>query len=119
MCFETRRQPCQSPTCGKLSQLLMIGRVTPAAGVPLVTRRRGRRPWRVLWAKCGNGRYVPKPETNAWCRSRYPDARARRGPIVAKLRSMTRVDELTCKQRPAISCRSTWGRIEAVECDLK
>ncbi len=27
----------------------MIGRVTPAAGVPLVRRRCGRRPWRVLW----------------------------------------------------------------------
>jgi hypothetical protein len=44
------RQCCRSPTCGTLSQLSMIGRVTPAAGVPLVSRRHGRRPRRVLWA---------------------------------------------------------------------
>jgi hypothetical protein len=42
------------PTCGTLSQLSMIGRVTPAAGVRFVGRRAGRRRWRVLWAVTGH-----------------------------------------------------------------
>jgi hypothetical protein len=37
-------------TCGNLSQIMMIGRVTPAAGVSLASRRCGRRSGRVLWA---------------------------------------------------------------------
>jgi hypothetical protein len=39
-------QPC-APACVTLSQLSMIGPVIPAAGVPLVSRRCGWRPWRV------------------------------------------------------------------------
>jgi hypothetical protein len=41
--FRTPTMPIAD--CSRLSQLSMIGRVTPAAGVPSVSRRRGRRPW--------------------------------------------------------------------------
>jgi hypothetical protein len=45
-------QPC-APACVMMSQMSMIGRVTPAAGVPLVRRRRGWRQWRVPRARTG------------------------------------------------------------------
>ena len=46
-------QPC-APACVTLSQLSMIGHVTPAAGVPSVSRRCGRRPWLRRWTRCGH-----------------------------------------------------------------
>jgi hypothetical protein len=42
------------PTCGRLSQLSMIGRFTPAAGVPFVSSRADRRPWLRRWAISGH-----------------------------------------------------------------
>jgi hypothetical protein len=68
-------QPC-APACVTLSQLSMIGRVTPAAGVPLVSSCRGRRPWRVLWAITGRDGAFGQPKIAVGCNGKPPGVRA-------------------------------------------